>query len=72
MNDNIGWKGFISDSIEEFHDIPHTWEEGSKVSFSKLSISRKSIDCLKSVGSLTDEEVIFSEGLHQQYRPLSQ
>jgi len=30
-NDNVGWKGFLTDSIEEFHDIPLTWEQGSKV-----------------------------------------
>ena len=30
---NVGWKEYMKENIEEFHDIPLVWEKDSKVSF---------------------------------------
>jgi len=31
INDNVGWKEYMKENIDEFHDIPLEWESGSKV-----------------------------------------
>ena len=25
--ENVGWKGYLKENTEEFHDLPLTWEE---------------------------------------------
>ena len=25
--ENVGWKGYLRENTEEFHDLPLTWEE---------------------------------------------
>ena len=30
-SDNVGWKEYMTENIEEFHDVPLVWESGSKV-----------------------------------------
>ena len=27
--ENVGWKGYLKENTEEFHDLPLTWEEDS-------------------------------------------
>ena len=41
INDNVGWKEYMKENIDEFHDIPLEWESGSKVKQGqKLSINQ--------------------------------